>query len=262
MLRTRWVRELLRHPISFGSAALLLVASAPVLLPTCAWLLMRQGTAVRSRLRLGRGFTAFRCYDLRVPRGIDGRLLRRLRIDHLPRLLNIMRGDLAWVGPRPLAAGLADLCRDDLTLVLRSRPGLLDPAGTTGQPLGIDDWLDEAIRYTDGRWPASKSAVAMRHGFEFLRGRRRVVRGGTEPATTTPPTPTTDVVELAEVREQPAEPQTEGSSDAERSAGSPLPDAAAARPLKLATMPVERPAVADELRETAGATSETAAAVS
>lgn len=37
-----------------------------------------------------------------------GAVLRRLRIDELPQLLNILKGEMSWIGPRPEAVALAD----------------------------------------------------------------------------------------------------------------------------------------------------------
>lgn len=46
-----------------------------------------------------------RSLDVRVTRG--GGLLRRSRINELPHILNILRGQMSWIGPRPAAEVLS-----------------------------------------------------------------------------------------------------------------------------------------------------------
>lgn len=61
-----------------------------------------------------------------------GRLLRRLKLDELPQLWNVIRGDMSLVGPRPqLPIQLADF-NDDAKLRLEVRPGMTGMAQTHG----------------------------------------------------------------------------------------------------------------------------------
>lgn len=58
-----------------------------------------------------------------------GKIIRKLKIDELPQLLNILKGDMAIVGPRPVAKHQMDIFRSgkyDATKVVR--PGLTGPA--------------------------------------------------------------------------------------------------------------------------------------
>lgn len=57
-----------------------------------------------------------------------GRLLRRTRLDELPQLVNVLRGEMSVVGPRPEVPRYVALYDDEQREVLRVRPGLTDPA--------------------------------------------------------------------------------------------------------------------------------------
>lgn len=56
-----------------------------------------------------------------------GRLLRKTKIDELPELWNVVRGDLALVGPRPESPKYVDLGDPLWKRVLEARPGITDP---------------------------------------------------------------------------------------------------------------------------------------
>jgi lipopolysaccharide/colanic/teichoic acid biosynthesis glycosyltransferase len=56
-----------------------------------------------------------------------GRLLRKSKLDELPQLWNVVRGDMSLVGPRPEAIRYVDLNDGLWRDVLRVRPGITDP---------------------------------------------------------------------------------------------------------------------------------------
>ena len=64
--------------------------------------------------------------DKRVTR--VGRFLRRHKLDELPQLWNVLRGEMSLVGPRPELPIYVDAYTPQQRLVLSARPGITDPA--------------------------------------------------------------------------------------------------------------------------------------
>ncbi|MFN8060152.1 MAG: polysaccharide biosynthesis protein [Vicinamibacterales bacterium] len=57
-----------------------------------------------------------------------GHWLRLMKVDELPQLINVLRGDMSLVGPRPEVPRYVDLFREDYAEVLQVRPGITDLA--------------------------------------------------------------------------------------------------------------------------------------
>ena len=57
-----------------------------------------------------------------------GGWLRRRRLDELPQLWNVLRGDMSLVGPRPDVPGFADRLQGEARAILALRPGITGPA--------------------------------------------------------------------------------------------------------------------------------------
>ena len=74
--------------------------------------------------RVGPGITARG--DPRVTRA--GRFLRRIKLDELPQLLNVLRGEMSLVGPRPEDSRFVTLYTPEQRRVLSVRPGITSPA--------------------------------------------------------------------------------------------------------------------------------------
>jgi FlaA1/EpsC-like NDP-sugar epimerase/lipopolysaccharide/colanic/teichoic acid biosynthesis glycosyltransferase len=73
-----------------------------------------------------------------------GRFLRRTKINELPQLINILKGEMTFVGPRPEAPDLAAMYPEGAKRVFSVKPGLVGPATILGRneeeryPPGID----------------------------------------------------------------------------------------------------------------------------
>jgi len=57
-----------------------------------------------------------------------GRLLRRTKIDEIPQLINVLKGDMSFVGPRPEVPEFVELFRSEYEEILKVRPGITDLA--------------------------------------------------------------------------------------------------------------------------------------
>lgn len=96
--------------------------------------------------RIGQGFRPFYIYKFRsmvegAPRlgspitfGNDARItkvghfLRKTKIDELPQLINVLKGDMSLVGPRPEVRKYVELFRQEYEEILTVRPGITDLA--------------------------------------------------------------------------------------------------------------------------------------
>ncbi|MFL2573910.1 MAG: sugar transferase [Flavobacteriales bacterium] len=64
--------------------------------------------------------------DVRITR--IGKILRKYKIDEIPELINVLIGDMSFVGPRPDVPGYADLLKGNNRNILKLRPGITSKA--------------------------------------------------------------------------------------------------------------------------------------
>ena len=81
-------------------------------------------TMAHNAAQLGPGITT--SGDSRITR--VGRWLRRTKIDELPQLWNVLRGEMGLVGPRPEDPRYVALYTQEQRRILRVRPGMTSPA--------------------------------------------------------------------------------------------------------------------------------------
>ncbi len=124
-----------------------LLVLSPLLLVLCMLIALGDGgSPFYSQLRIGRGGVPFRLFKLRSMRrdadsmglitvgGRDPRItrigywIRRYKLDELPQLYNVLRGDMSLVGPRPEVEKYVKLYTAEQRRVLSVRPGITDYA--------------------------------------------------------------------------------------------------------------------------------------
>jgi lipopolysaccharide/colanic/teichoic acid biosynthesis glycosyltransferase len=57
-----------------------------------------------------------------------GKWLRRFKLDELPQLFNVLKGEMSFVGPRPDVSGYMDRLKGEAVRLLELRPGITGPA--------------------------------------------------------------------------------------------------------------------------------------
>jgi lipopolysaccharide/colanic/teichoic acid biosynthesis glycosyltransferase len=133
-----------KRALDIAAAALLLAALAPLLALVAALVRLRLGSPVLFvQFRAGRDGRPFRILKFRSMRegpGSDaerldgfGRALRRSGLDELPQLVNVLRGEMSLVGPRPLPLDYLRHYTPRQALMLRARPGLAGPGVAAGR---------------------------------------------------------------------------------------------------------------------------------
>ena len=168
-----------------------LVVSAPVLAVAAAAIKIdSRGPVIYRQRRAGLGGREFDVYKLRTmhpgadPVGVGtpvlegdprvtgvGRFLRRLSLDELPNLVNVIAGDMAIVGPRPTLPAQVELYDDFQRRRLEVKPGMTGWAQVNGRA-GIP-WAERIeldVWYVDHRSPALDLRILARTARLLLTG--------------------------------------------------------------------------------------------
>lgn len=79
-----------------------------------------------------------------------GATMRKYKLDELPGLLNVLRGDMSFVGPRPDVPGYADQLQGDDRRILLLKPGITGPASMKySNEEEILALQDDPVKYND-----------------------------------------------------------------------------------------------------------------
>jgi lipopolysaccharide/colanic/teichoic acid biosynthesis glycosyltransferase len=147
----------------FVAAAVGLLLLSPLLAVVAILIVATSaGPVFHKAQRVGRGGQTFRLYKFRsMVAGADrigpritaagdaritpvGRFLRRTKIDELPQLINVLKGEMSLVGPRPEDPRYVALYTAEQRQLLAVRPGITSPASLAYRDeeslLACDDW--------------------------------------------------------------------------------------------------------------------------
>ena len=136
--------KVIKRALDFLLALILLIPGLLLMIPLAVWVkLDSEGPVLYKAVRGGYHNQPFRIYkfrsmvvdadktggctaknDTRVTRA--GRVMRRLKLDELPQLFNILKGDMSFVGPRPELLLYTEQYTEEQQCIMWVRPGVTD----------------------------------------------------------------------------------------------------------------------------------------
>ncbi|ENO9436792.1 undecaprenyl phosphate N,N'-diacetylbacillosamine 1-phosphate transferase [Campylobacter coli] len=141
----KWIKRI----FDFVLALFLLVLFSPLILITALLLKITQGSVIFTQNRPGLNEKIFKIYkfktmsDERDEKGellsdelrlkAFGKIVRSLSLDELLQLFNVLKGDMSFVGPRPLLVEYLPLYNEEQKLRHKVRPGVTGWAQVNGR---------------------------------------------------------------------------------------------------------------------------------
>jgi len=164
------IKDKIKRVFDVCFALILMPVALPlILLAAAAIRLESKGSALFIQERLGRNEVPFRLYKLRTmvenaeqltgPKWSEeddpritkiGRILRKLRMDELPQIFNVLKGDMSVIGPRPIRRHFADLLDQELPyyrLRFLVKPGLTGWAQVNYDYAGSMEGQSQKLQY-------------------------------------------------------------------------------------------------------------------
>jgi len=158
-------RFFFKRVLDFIGALFLIILLSPIMLITSLLVLLKHGSPILfSQRRLGYKNRVFRVYKFRSMNNLkdeDGALLpdkerltkfgawlRKTSLDELPQIFNVLKGDMSFIGPRPLFVRYKDYYTSRESLRHQVKPGITGWAQVKGRnTLKWDTRLEYDVYY-------------------------------------------------------------------------------------------------------------------
>ena len=160
-------RDLIKRFFDLCASSILLVLALPLMVLAALLILIESGTPILYRQERvgqdGRVFTILKFRSMRVdaeedgkPKWADinddrttrvGRFIRKVRIDELPQIFNVLKGDMSFVGPRPERSYFVEKLANEIPYYLSRhsvKPGITGWAQVRGSySASVEDSLEK-----------------------------------------------------------------------------------------------------------------------
>lgn len=158
-------KKLIKRPLDFTISLMMLIILSPLLLVVAILVRKKLGSPILfKQKRPGLNEKIFMMYKFRtmteekdengelLPDSVRltrfGKLLRSTSIDELPELLNILKGDMSFIGPRPLLVDYLSLYSEEQSKRHEVRPGLSGLAQVNGRnSLSWEEKFELDVKY-------------------------------------------------------------------------------------------------------------------
>ncbi len=146
-LSPRFKNSMIKRVFDIVSSATVLTGISPFIFLIAIFIkISDRGPIFFSHTRVGKNFTPFKVHKFRtmvvdasqigpaITAGNDsritkfGRFLRKTKLDEIPQLFNVLKGDMSIVGPRPEVYKYVEMFPDEYQKILQVKPGLTDYA--------------------------------------------------------------------------------------------------------------------------------------
>ncbi|WP_413543934.1 sugar transferase [Citricoccus nitrophenolicus] len=158
--------RVVKRVVDVAGAAGLIVAASPVIAVTAIAVRKNLGSPVLfTQERPGKDGLVFRMYKFRSMKSVDreaglvsdkdrltrfGSWLRSTSLDELPSLLNVLQGDMSFVGPRPLLVSYLERYSPEQARRHEVRPGITGLAQSSGRNhLNWEQRFQLDVKYVD-----------------------------------------------------------------------------------------------------------------
>lgn len=167
-MKSEFYRRYIKRTLDFIFSLILLIVSVPFILIGSLFIVLdSKDSPIFTQIRIGKDCKEFKIYKLRTMKLEEfdkngnkirdrdrvtrvGKIIRKLSIDELPQLFNILKGEMSFIGPRPLLIRYLPYYTDEEIRRHKVLPGITGLSQVNGRSnLQWEDRFELDVKYVD-----------------------------------------------------------------------------------------------------------------